>query len=113
MTHLHFDGRPRLSREELIAQLESELRAMASSRLARQLAPELIREHGLFAYGINLIPWLTTSRCRTNAEALIDWLERQLEDADFIGECDEASVHAALASRLEKRLSTIEAAHPW
>lgn len=113
MNPLHSDGRKRLSRSELIVQLESELRAMANSRLARQIAPELIRQHGLFPYSVNLIPWLTASRCRTNAEALIDWLERQLDDAEFAGECDDASVTAALGRRLEKRLATIEAAHPW
>lgn len=103
----------KLSREQLIAQLEAELAGMARKRFACRIAPEFMREYGLFPYGVNLIPWLTRSRCRTNADALVDWIECQLDDAGFVEECRETPKSIVLAHRLQKLLATVEEAHPW
>lgn len=103
----------KLSRKQIIAQLEAELEGMARKRFARRIAPQLIREYGLFPYGVNLIPWLTRSRCRTNADALVDWIERQLDDAGFIEDCRDTPKSIVLAYRLQKLLAMVEEAHPW
>jgi hypothetical protein len=101
--------RCKLTREQLIAQLETEVAGVARMRLARTLAHEFISYYGIFPYGVNLIPWLTHSRCRTNAEALVCWIEHQLEDpgfAEFVVETEPAIV---LAHRLLRLLATVEA----
>lgn len=103
----------KLSREQLIAQLEAELEGMTRKRFAHRIAPQLIREYGLFPYGVNLIPWLTRSRCRTNADALVDWIERQLDDGSFVDDCRDTPKSIVLACRLQKLLATVEEAHPW
>lgn len=113
MSHHHSQELHQLSREQLIAQLEAELEGMARKRFARRIAPEFIRDYGLFPYGVNLIPWLTRSRCRTNADALVDWIERQLDDASFVEECRDTPKSIVLAHRLQKLLATVEEAHPW
>ncbi len=113
MSHHHFLDLHALSREQLIAQLEAELEGMARTRFACRIAPEFIRAYGLFPYGVNLIPWLTRSRCRTNAEALVDWIEHQLVDAGFAEDTRETPKSIVLACRLQKLLATVEAAHPW
>lgn len=113
MSHHHRPELHGLSREQLIAQLEAELEGMARKRFARSIAPQFIREYGLFPYGVNLIPWLTRSRCRTNADALVDWIERQLDDGGFVDECRDTPKSIVLAHRLQKLLATVEAAHPW
>lgn len=113
MSPHHSQELHQLSREQLIAQLEAEREGMARKRFACRIAPEFIREYCLFPYGVNLIPWLTRSRCRTNADALVDWIERQLDDAEFIEGCRDTPKSIVLAHRLQKLLATVEAAHPW
>ncbi|MCX7069622.1 MAG: hypothetical protein NTW01_01330 [Gammaproteobacteria bacterium] len=113
MSNHHSRDLRKLSREQLIAQLEAERESMARARFARRIAPEFIRAYGLFPYGVNLIPWLTRSRCRTNSEALVDWIERQLVDAGFADDARETPKSIVLACRLQKLLATVEAAHPW
>ena len=101
--------RCKLTREQLIAELETEVKGAARMRIARTLAREFIRYYGIFPYGVNLIPWLTQSRCRTNAEALVCWIECQLEDPGFAEVVSGTASSVVLAHRLQDLLATVEA----
>jgi hypothetical protein len=103
----------RMTREQLISRLESELEGVARMRLARRLAPEYMRHYGIFPNGVDLIPWLTRTRCRTNAEAMVHWIEMQFDDPSFVEAEQEAEKSIVLAHRLQRLLSSVEASHPW
>ena len=105
-------ARKKLTRKELIAELEQELAGVQRQRIARTLAPEYIRHFGLFPEGVNLIPWLTTSRCRTNTEALVDWIEHQLEDPEVIELARETPESVQIVHRLQNLLIRVEASLP-
>jgi hypothetical protein len=111
------DSRPTrrrvLTREQLIAQLESEIEGVARMKLARRMAPEFIRYYEIFPYGVNLVRWLTHHRCHTNLEAMVDWIEAQLDDPGFLDEAVESDLSIALAYRLQRLLARVEDSHPW
>lgn len=98
-----------LTRAQLIAQLDSEIEGVKRMRMARTLARTFIQHYEIFPYGVDLICWLTTSRCRTNTEALVCWIERELEDPEFPPASFDAQPSLILAARLERLLSTVEA----
>lgn len=99
----------RLTRAQLIARLERELEGVKRMRIARTLAREFISYYGIFPYGVELIAWLTRSRCRTNTEALVCWMEAQMEDPEFMAVAAESEICVVLAHRLERLLATVEA----
>lgn len=101
--------RCKLTREQLIAQLDSEVACAQRMRLARTLATEFMRHYGIFPYGVDLIPWLTRSRCRINAEALVCWIEQQLEYPELAGVSSNSVPSIVVANRLERLLATVEA----
>lgn len=102
-----------LTHAQLLAQLEMELEDVARMQLARHLASELTRVYGIFPHGVNLVPWLAGNRCRTNAEALVDWIEAQLANPEFIEAIRSAEAAIKLAHQLERLLAQVEASQPW
>ncbi|EIT68410.1 MULTISPECIES: hypothetical protein [Hydrocarboniphaga] len=102
-----------LTHEQLLAQLEMELEDVARMQFARHLASELARVYGIFPHGVNLVPWLTSNHCRTNAEALVDWIEAQLADPSCAESMSSAETTIKLAHQLESLLAQVEASQPW
>lgn len=82
-------------------------------RLARRLAPEYLRYYVICPKGVDLVPWLATSRCRCNAEALVEWIEAQLEDPMLTEGAEQTPASIVIAHRLECRLALVEASCPW
>lgn len=103
----------KMTREQLITQLERELVGAKRMRYARRLAPEFIRYYGIFPHGVDLIPWFTQSYCRTNAEALVDWIEAQMEDPTLLEDGEAMPESILIADRLEQRLALIEESYAW
>lgn len=103
----------RLTRAQLIARLERELEGVKRMRIARMLAREFIGYYGIFPYGVDLIRWLTRSHCRTNTEALVCWMETQMEDPEFMAVAAESEICVVLAKRMERLLASVEASCPW
>lgn len=102
-----------MTREQLISQIESEIEGVTRMRLARRIAPRLISQFGIFPNGVDLIPWLTQSRCRSNSEALVDWIETQLEDPTLMDDADQKPKSVVIADRLKRRLATVRGSYPW
>lgn len=110
-----FNGRQlaALSRDELIAQLEAELDDVELMKLARRMAPEVMRRAGIPPQGVNLIPWLTRVRCQTNAEAVVEWIHVQLQDPTFDVAATLVPKIRLLEQRLIHRFATSEGYLPW
>lgn len=102
-----------LTREQLLARVESELEGVKRMRLARRLAPGYIHHFLIFPNGVDLIPWLTSSRCRSNAEALVEWIEAQLEDPSLTEGAGWMPESVLIAHRLGRRLAFVKASLPW
>lgn len=107
------EGLAVLTREQLLALVESELEGVKRMRLARRLAPGYIRHFAIFPNGVDLIPWLTHSRCRCNAEALVEWIEAQLGDPSLTEGTGWMPESVLIAHRLGRRLAIIKASCPW
>lgn len=102
-----------LTREQLLARVEAELAGVRNMQRARRWAPGYMRHFGIFPMGVHLIPWLTRSRCRCNAEALVEWIEAQLEDPALTEGAGWTPQSILVAHRLETRLAMIEESCPW
>lgn len=103
----------KLTRAQLIAQLESEIAQVNRQRLARRLVREYICYYDIFPHGVDLIAWLSFgSSCRTNTEALVDWVEVQLAEIGMEFNPDETPASIQIAHRLERVLATAEASIP-
>ncbi|WP_421793665.1 hypothetical protein [Hydrocarboniphaga effusa] len=98
-----------LSRDELLARLEAELASIGRMKRARDLAPEIMLQLGIFPAGVDWIVWLRDVGCRSNAEAVTDWIERQLEDPAFAEEASQTSEFELLVRRLRSKLVTVKA----
>lgn len=98
-----------LTHDELIERLEAELAGIGRMKRARDLAPEIMLRLGIFPTGVEWIVWLCDLGCRTNAEAVTDWIERQLEEPSFIEEANLTSEFDLLVQRLHSKLATAKA----
>lgn len=96
----------RACRKALLAQLEREVQAVARMRKARLLAAVLLRQFEIFPEGIDLVCWLADSSCRTNSEALANWIECQLRGAE-VAKATAADELAHLQKALARRLMDI------
>lgn len=102
-----------MTREQLLVRVESELEGVKRMRLARRLAPGYLRHFAIFPNGVDLIPWLARSTCRCNAEALVEWIEAQLEDPTLTEDAGWMPESILIAHRLERRLALIKASYQW
>lgn len=108
-----WEGLAALTREQLLSRVEAELAAVRNMQRARRWAPGYMRHFGIFPMGVHLIPWLTHSRCRCNAEALVEWIEAQLEDPTLTDGTGWMPQSIIVARRLESRLAAIKESCPW
>lgn len=101
----------RVSRKELLQILERECQAKTAAREARLLAPELMFRVGINPQGIDLICWLADSRCRSNQEAVVRWIENERGKSDFMEEAAYRAERDLLNERLFRALSKSGAAN--
>lgn len=101
------------TREQLLARVEAELEGVRIMQRARRWAPCFMREYSIAPHGVELIPWFARSRCRCNAEALVEWIEVQLEDPSLTEGAGFIPQSMLVAHRLEARLALIEESCPW
>ncbi|MDB5968320.1 MAG: hypothetical protein JWQ90_770 [Hydrocarboniphaga sp.] len=97
-----------LSKELLVRRLEQELSAKAQRGVARRIAPVLMQELHLHPSGIDVICWIADASCRTNADAVTNWILGQLSQTDEISPMPST---IELAARLSRHLQNMEAAN--
>lgn len=101
----------RLSKDQLIEKLEEELWAAARPRVAQRLGAIVMAQLGINPQGVDLVMWLADGRHRSNATAMTQWVENQMNDPTFNGECSHTDPPLVLARRIVKHLHQREAAN--
>lgn len=99
------------SRPKLLAQLQHELKAVTRERLARRLAPSLMRMLGIRPHGIDLIVWISDEGQHSNADAVVAWISNELAHPEFRLEEFHTPELDLLAQRLARRLNLMEASY--
>lgn len=100
-----------LSRAQLLAHFDAETHQHELRRRSRCLAASLIHLLEIPPHGIHLICFIADTSFRSNADALADWVFRQISSTTFRDELAEGSELDLLMGRLNCYLISLEAAN--